>query len=153
MGGRRSVEVPILRIHCRCGLLGRTRYARFERGSQMTADCPDFPRSNPFPLLLAGILILLVVLASVHAVIAHGQAAMEGQRCFNGQGQIAKQILYDPLTGRSMNFCNDHGKWYVAIQGPDGGNVTVFPRSFARCLQDVLEYARRSGFTQTMWLH
>jgi hypothetical protein len=118
----------------------------------MTAACYPRNHSNPFPLLLAGILVLLIV-ASVHAVIAHGQAAITAQDCFNKNGQVMKQVLYDPLTGRSMHFCNDHGKWYVAINGPDGGNITTFPRSLARCFQDVLEYAQRAGFTQPTWLH
>ena len=113
----------------------------------MTANCPTCPRthSNPFPLILAGILVLLM-LASVHAVITHGQAAIAAQNCFSGQGQVMKQIFYDPLTGRSMKFCNQNGNWFVSIDHCQGGNVTCFPRTAAKCLRDVLNYAVRSGF-------
>jgi hypothetical protein len=117
--------------------------------------CATFPRSrsNPFPLIVLSIIAAVIVLASTHAVIRHGSAAMAGQNCFNNGGQVMSQVLQDPLTGRYMKFCNDHGHWYVAINGSDGGNVTVFPRSFAHCLRDVLDYAQRSGFTRLIAIH
>lgn len=121
----------------------------------MTAACPSFPRthSNPFPLVLVGILVLLVGLASVHAVIRHGEAAITAQRCFGGEGQTMREVYEDPLNGRQMSFCNHKGNWYVSIDAADGGNVTMFPRSFARCLRDVIDYAKRSGFTRSVQLH
>jgi hypothetical protein len=86
------------------------------------------------------------MLASTHAVMNHGQAAINAQNCFNGAGQIMKQNFIEPQTGRHMSFCNQSGNWFVSIDGPDGGNVTMFPRSMAKCLRDVLDYAIRSGF-------
>jgi len=113
-----------------------------------------FPRShfNPFPLFVVGILALMI-LASAHAVIAHGQSAITAQDCWNKGGQVMKQVYVDPLTGRHMSFCEKDGHWFVAINAPDGGNVTMFPRSMARCLSDVIEYAKRTGFTVKMLLH
>lgn len=115
-------------------------------------------RSNPFGLLAVGLLVLLaalglMILASTHAVIAHGQAAISAQNCFNGNGVIQPQVYLDPLTGRTMRFCNEHGKWYVSIDAEDGRNVTMFPRSLARCLRDVTSYAERSGFTRLLGPH
>jgi hypothetical protein len=122
--------------------------------AEMTTSCPAYPRShsNPFPLLL-GIIAVVIMLASAHAVITHGQAAIDAQNCFNGGGTVMKQIKFDPITGRSMKFCNQSGNWYVSIDRCEGGNVTCFPRSAAKCLRDALDYARRSGFTQDILLH
>lgn len=113
----------------------------------MTTICMPRNRFNPFPLLL-GIIICVIVLASVHAVMAHGQAAMTAQNCFNGGGQVMKQVMQDPLTFRQMRFCNQQGHWFVSIDAHDGGNVTMFPRSMAKCLREVLDYAIHSGFTE-----
>lgn len=115
----------------------------------MTALTALYPRRSPSLLLilLAGVALMAVVM-SAHALMTHGNAAVDAQRCFNGNGTIAPQIMADPLTGRTMEFCKDKsGGWYIKIDGPDGGNITMFPRSFAKCLRDVLEYAKRSGFT------
>ena len=86
------------------------------------------------------------MLASAHAVMAHGQAAINAQSCFNGAGQIMQQVYTDPTNGRRMSFCNQQGNWFVSIDSCDGANVTCFPRSFAKSLRDVLDYAIRSGF-------
>lgn len=115
----------------------------------MTAITASYPRRSPnlLLILLAGI-AFLVVLASAHALLNHGSAAIDAQRCFSGGGTVMPQIMADPLTGRTMEFCKTpDGRWYISINGRDGGNVTMFPRSFAKCLRDVLEYAKRSGFT------
>lgn len=115
----------------------------------MTALTAPYPRRSPSMLLvlLAGI-AFLVVLASAHALLNHGSAALDGQKCFNGGGTIAPKIMADPLTGRTMEFCKDpNGRWYISITGRDGGNITIFPRSFAKCLSDVVQYAKRTGFT------
>jgi hypothetical protein len=113
----------------------------------MTAVCMPRNRSNPFGILLIfAILASLIVLASTHAVMNHGQAAINAQNCWNGQGQVMKQIYFEAKSGRTMQFCNQGGKWFVKIDGPDGNNITMFPRSFARCLRDVLDYGIRSGF-------
>ena len=113
-----------------------------------------YPRShfNPFPLFVVGILVLMI-LASAHAVIAHGQSAITAQDCWNKGGEIMREVMQDPLTGRFMEFCRKDGHWFVGIFGPDGGNITLFPRSFARCLSDVIGYAKRSGFVTKIMLH
>ena len=117
----------------------------------MTAHCPTYPRRHtsaaPLMLLVCVGVLAWLMLASTHAVMTHGQAAIDAQNCFSGKGQVMKQVLMDPLNGRRMSFCNQNGRWFASIEGPDGGNVTMFPRSAAKCLRDVLSYARRSGFT------
>ena len=120
----------------------------------MTAMCMPRSRSSfgLWFLLICGI-ALAIILASTQAVVRHGESAMTAQRCFQGEGQTMRQVYVDPLTGRQMSFCNQQGHWFVSIDGPDGGNVTMFPRSFARCLTDLVEYAQRSGFTRMMFLH
>lgn len=116
--------------------------------------------ANPFALFLIFLLLVVLafmamapampnssqILASAHAVMAHGQAAINAQSCFNGAGQVMGQNYIEPRSGRHMSFCNQNGHWFVSIDGPDGGNVTMFPRSMAKCLRDVLDYAIRTGF-------
>ena len=118
----------------------------------MTTMAYPRTRFNPFPLFVVGILVLMI-LASAHAVIAHGQSAITAQNCFNDGGRVMKQVYVDPLTGRHMSICEKDGHWFVAINSSDGSNVTMFPRSMARCLSDVVDYARRTGFTIKMMLH
>lgn len=114
----------------------------------MTALTLPRPRPNLFPLALIALAALAVV-ASYHAVMTHGQAALDAQHCF-GNGTIQQEVMQDPLTGRTMRFCLEQGKWFISIDAADGSNVTMFPRSFARCLADVIDYAKRSGFTKLL---
>jgi hypothetical protein len=116
----------------------------------MTAHCPTYPRRHsaaPLMLLVCVVILAWLMLASYHAVATHGQAAINAQNCFNRDGQVMKQVMMDPLTGRRMSFCNQNGHWFVSIDKCEGSNVTCFPRSFAKSLRECLEYARRSGFT------
>ena len=112
-------------------------------------------RSNhsllPFLLVGLALLVYAIMLASTHAVINHGQAAMDAQNCWNKGGNVIPEVRYDPITFRKMSFCEQNGRWYVSIEAPDGGNVSAFPRSFAKCLRDVLDYAERSGFTSKVF--
>ena len=116
----------------------------------MTAACLPRPRPNLIPLfiILAG-LALLAFVASYHAVMTHGTNALDAAHCFN-HGQIMPQIMQDPLTGRMMRFCLENGRWFVSLDGCDGGNITCFPRTFAKSLSECLEYAKRAGFTHLM---
>jgi len=98
-------------------------------------------------LLLVAAGLVLMITASYHAITTHGLAAVSAQDCFNGGGQVMQQVLEDPLSGRRMTFCRQNRQWFVSIDEPDGGNVTMFPRSWAKSLRDVIEYAHRSGFT------
>ena len=111
----------------------------------MTAACLPHPRPNLVPLALLAA-AFLAALASYHAVVTHGNAAIDAQHCFQGGGTVMPEMMQDPLTGRIMRFCHDNGNWFISIDAPDGGNVTMFPRSFAKCLSDVIAYAKRSGF-------
>jgi hypothetical protein len=124
----------------------------------MTTYEPQSKSGNPLALLLILVLVIGVVyfavtmpthvdmLASTHAVIAHGQAAINAQNCFNGAGQVMNQVYIDPKSGKRMSFCNQHGQWFVSVDDCNGGNITCFPRSFAKSLRDCLDYAIRSGF-------
>jgi hypothetical protein len=116
-----------------------------------------YPRSShsaaPVLLFMAVIVIAMIALASTHAVIRHGAAAISAQNCFNGSGTVAPQSYLDPMTGRKMFFCNQRGNWFVRVDDEKGRNVTMFPRSFARCLRDVIEYAQRSGYITPYTLH
>lgn len=109
------------------------------------------------PSVIIIIVLMLALLAtiapSMHALARHGQAAINASNCFNGKGQVMQQQMIDPLTNRRMSFCNMGGHWFVAINAEDGGNVTIFPRSFAKCLSDVISYAKRSGFTRPFLAH
>jgi hypothetical protein len=97
-------------------------------------------------MILVGLVILAMV-ASAHAVMTHGSAALDAMNCFNGEGMIAPQIYVDPMSGRTMEFCHNNKGWFAKIDGCDGGNITCFPRSFAKSLRDCIEYAKRTGFT------
>jgi hypothetical protein len=107
----------------------------------------------PLLLLLLAVGAFLIVLASTHAVIRHGSDAITAQNCFNGGGSVMKQVMEDPVSFRQMRFCNQNGHWFVSIDAHDGGNVTMFPRGFARCIRDVIDYAKRSGFTRMVQVH
>jgi hypothetical protein len=101
----------------------------------------------PFLILIALAILGWFMLASAHALLTHGQAALTAADCFNGGGTIMPEKMQDPLTGRIMSFCKDkQGGWWVSIDACDGGNVTCFPRSFAKSLRDCLEYAKRTGY-------
>lgn len=115
----------------------------------MTAITAYRSRPNLIPLFLT-ILAFLAMLASYHAVMTHGHAAIDAQNCFNGGGTIMREVMQDPLTGRMMRFCVQNGNWYVTIDGCDGSNITCFPRSFAKSLAEVIDYAKRAGFTHLM---
>ena len=99
-----------------------------------------------FMFLWAGISTSVQITASPHALAKHGDTALTAQDCFNGSGQTMTQKYTEPSSGRTMKFCNLHGSWFVSIDAEDGKNVTMFPRSMAKCLNDVLQYARNSGF-------
>jgi hypothetical protein len=122
----------------------------------MSTLCPN--HSRPFPLgrilivLVLGILAWFIVMQlSPHAFMTHGQAALNARDCWNKGGTVIPEVMQDPLTGRYMQFCRDKDNhWYAGIFGSDGGNVTAFPRSFAKCLTDLVEYAKRTGYTVKM---
>lgn len=118
----------------------------------MTALALPRPRPNLLlPLILLALAgLALYFMASYHAVMTHGSAALAAQKCFDGGGVIQREIMQDPITGRMMRFCVQDGNWYVSIEGCDGGNVTCYPRSFAKSLSDVISYAVRSGYTHLM---
>lgn len=116
----------------------------------MSAACYPRSRSNPLPWLILLCCLALMIVASLHALKTHGTAAITAQNCFNGHGTVMRQTMIDPLTNRKMSFCMMSGHWFISIDADDGGNVTMFPRSMAKCLQDVMEYAWRSGFTRVI---
>lgn len=122
----------------------------------MTARAIPLRRQgNPFGafllILVGALLVYGIFLASTHAVITHGNAAIAAQRCFQGEGKIIGPTMVDLLTGRTMEFCKDMGgRYYVKIDACDGGNVTCYPRSFAKSLSDLVNYAKRAGFTREL---
>lgn len=104
--------------------------------------------SNGFLVFVAlAILAFLAVQMSAHAWKTHGTAALNAAHCFDN-GQVMQEMRRDPLTGRTMKFCIENGHWFIKIDFKDGNNLTMFPRSFAKCLRDVIDYAIRSGYTE-----
>jgi hypothetical protein len=115
-----------------------------------TPAFPKFPTTLVF-ILLAWLAITAIgylgVTASTHALIRHGPEALSAQNCFNGSGMLRGTFL-DPETGRKASICELRGQFFISIDGPDGGNITMFRREIANCVRDVADYLRQSGFTE-----
>jgi hypothetical protein len=119
----------------------------------MTTMTMHRARSN-VPLFLLFVMAAILgwmMLASVHAVMRHGTAAIDAQNCFSGKGMTMKEVRYEPGTFRKMSFCQMGGHWFISVDACDGGNVTCYPRSFAKCLRDVIRYAEEHGFTSKVF--
>jgi hypothetical protein len=106
---------------------------------------PQVPSLKPFvTLALVVALVMAAAVLSVHAIMAHGQAALRVQECMNNRGSV--QTWYNPTTGRHANVCEvEPGKFGIDVE-ENGNNVTAFIKEKLRTLEQVERYLRNCGY-------
>lgn len=110
-----------------------------------------------FPILLFIFIAAFAMLATQtwtqrvnqHAMIRHGQDALDAASCMDGAGTDAGFLIngsWDPEREGHMCFDADTGRWFVLIVTVLGAFVTAYCVESAKRKNDVVRHLKNRGF-------
>jgi len=106
-------------------------------------------KTNPLPLVLFLLVVLIVAFSMAHAVERHGAEAAEIKACSEGSDNLLEKWR-NPDNGRVYWLCDFAGKFGISIEESDGDFITAFLKEKLKSLEQVERYLSNGG-AEKVW--